>query len=343
MLRTAILGCGPRGAAHAAAYAAGVGAGSLQACCDLDLGRLEAFAARFSIPQRFADPAAMLRQVRPDLLHVVVGPEQRAAVLPVLLQERPRAVLVEKPLARGPDESAGWTDGCAAAGVPLFLNHHLRYHRPFAAVRAAIAAGALGRIEFGRGSCRGNLLEQGTHLFDLLSFMLGDPPVTWVLAQAEGAEGYAGNHSSPTYCAGVACFAPDLHVSFECGPPAGTWRREPVFWWNKGVEFVGERGRAGASTNHGWWVQTEAGLTGESVAYDPEDLRAQAALTESILRSLDSPQDHPAHIGTAGRSFDLVIAAQRSALLRRRVDPREPARDAELAALRAALEGAPRA
>lgn len=336
--RTAILGCGPRAAEHAAAYRAGVSGGRLVACCDLDAQRLEAFAGRFGIAGRFGDLPEMLRAVRPDLLHVVAAPRFRPALLEVILRERPRAVLVEKPLARRPEEGAAWIDGCRSAGIALFVNHQLRYHRPFERIRQVVESGALGRLEFGRGSCRGNLLEQGTHLFDMLSYLLGDAPVEWIFAQAEGAEGYASDHSAPTYAAGTAVFPNGVHVGFECGSPAGTWREEPVYWWNKGMELVGTRGRAGGSIHHGWWAQTEAGgLEGESVPYPEEDLRAQARLIETILAALDDPERHQAHARTARLSFDLAMAAQRSALLRRRVDPREPVADREIEGLRAAL------
>jgi len=339
-LRAAILGCGGRATDHAAAYAAGVQAGRLVACCDMNADRLQAFATRFSIPGRFSDLDAMIAAVRPDLLHVVASPAFRPAILDAVLRARPRAVLVEKPLAVRPEEAAAWVDGCRDAGVALFVNHQLRYHRPFLRVREILRSGALGPLQFVRGSCRGNLLEQGTHLFDLLLLMLDEALPEWIFAQAEGAGGYAGGHSAPDYCAGAACFPGGLHLGFECGAPAGTWRQEPQYWWNKGFEFVAERGRAGASTNHGWWAQTEAGLQGESVGYAAEDLYAQTMLTESILCALDRPEAHQAYATTARLSLDLVLAAQRSAFLRRRVDPREPVRDAEIEGLRSALGGA---
>jgi predicted dehydrogenase len=339
-LRAAILGCGPRAADHAAAYAAGVASGRLVACCDLDGRRLEAFATRFGVPERFGDLGEMLRRVRPDLLHVVTAPPFRPAVLEVVLRERPPAVLVEKPLARRPSEGRAWLEGCAAAGVQLFVNHQLRLHRPFARLREVVSGGALGRLEFGRGSCRGNLLEQGTHLFDMFDFVLDGRSPAWVFAQAEGAGGYGGPHPAPDYVAGVIVYADGLHVAFECGSPAGTWRQEPSYWWNKGLEFVGERGRAGASTNHGWWAQTEAGgLEGSPVPYAEEDLRAQAALTEGILQALLRGQAaaHPCHARRARVSFELTMAVQRSALWRCRVDPRGPLEDADVDGLAAAL------
>lgn len=339
-MHAAILGCGPRAVEHAEAYRRGVRAGVLRACCDVDVTRLETFAQRFAIPEKYTNLTEMLARVQPDLVHVVTSPPFRPAVLETLLAARPRAVLVEKPLARRPQECDAWVDGCRSAGIALFVNHQLRYHSPFIRVRELLMGGALGRLEFGRGSCRGNLLEQGTHLFDILDFVLQGRPAEWVLAQVEGGAGYGQPHSAPDYCAGAVCYADGLHVGFECGAAAGTWRQEPVYWFNKGFEFVGERGRAGASTNHGWWAQTESGgLQGEVVPYPAEDLRAQAALTESILEAIGDPEGHPAYATTARVSIDLVMAAQRSAALRRRVDPHERATDAEITSLRAELEG----
>lgn len=340
-LKTAILGCGGRAVGHAEAYAADVPTGSLAACCDMDEKRLDAFVGRFGIPERYTDLSAMLRMVKPDLLHVVTRPSFRPAVLEVILRERPPAVLVEKPLGHRPSEGRAWVEGCRDAGIQLFVNHQLRYHRPFEHLREIVQSGALGRLAFGRVSSRSDILDQGTHVFDLVDFVLNGTPAQWILAQAEGAEGYPRGRDCPDYCAGAICYGDDFHFGFECGAPAGRWRQEPQHFWNKGLEVVGERGRAGASSNHGWWAQTaDGGLQGDSVPYGPEDLHAQAALTESILRALsDKPQAHRNHASTAQAAFNLTMAAQRSALLRRRVDPSEPFPDTVLSDLRAALEG----
>lgn len=342
MLRTAILGCGGRAVGHAEAYAAGgVAAGSLVACCDMDEARLGTFAARFGIGGRYTDLATMLREVQPDLLHVVTRPSFRPAVLETILRERPGAVLVEKPVGHRPSEGWAWIDGCRAAGIALFVNHQLRFHRPFERLREIVQSGALGPLAFGRVSSRSDILDQGTHVLDMVDFVLAGMPATWVLAQAEGAEGYAQGRDCPDYVAGAVCYGEDeFHFALECGAPAGRWRHEPRHFWNKGLEIVGERGRAGASSNHGWWAQTvDGGLEGESVPYGPEDLHAQAALTASVLRALgDKPEAHRAHAAQAQASFELIMAAQRSALLRRRVDPRERFGDDVLRTLRATLE-----
>lgn len=338
--RTAIVGCGPRAAAHAVAYR-DVTAGSLVACCDVNEERLRQFGDRFGIQQRFTDIGAMLRAVQPDLVDVVTAPTVRWPVIEAILPHRPRAILLEKPLASRPSEGYRILNECQRAGVALCLNHQLRHHAPFQRLRDAVQSGELGAIEWARASCRGNLLEQGTHLFDMVSFVFDDAPADWIFAQAEGVGGFGTAHSSPSYAAGVLCLASGTHVSFECGEPAPTWRSEPNYWLNKGIEVVGTKGRAGSSTNRGWWIHAAAGLQGESASYGEEDDRAQARLTQSLLEALDAPAKIAEHLNSPARSqisFDLVMAAERSALLRARVPVAgERVTDDEIEALRAAL------
>ncbi|HEX6971489.1 MAG TPA: Gfo/Idh/MocA family oxidoreductase [Limnochordia bacterium] len=338
---TAIVGCGPRAAAHAAAYRH-VTAGTLAACCDIDEERLHRFGDRFGIERRYTDVTAMLSEVQPHLVHLVTSPTVRWSVIEPILATRPPALLVEKPLANRPSEGYRILDACRSAGTLLFVNHQLRHHRPFIALHDAIRSGKLGRIEWVRASCRGNLLEQGTHLFDLISALFDDAGAEWIFAQAEGAAGYEGPHSAPAYTVGAIRLAGGVHVGFECGALAPTWRNEPNFWLNKGIEVVGTEGRAGSSTNHGWWVQTKSGLQAESVPYDQEDDRAQGALIQSILTALDEPErvaDHPNNAERSQISFDWVMAAQRSALRRQRVPlGLERVADQEIEALKAALQ-----
>lgn len=339
-LKTAILGCGPRAVAHATAYK-GVKTGSLVACCDLNQERLSSFSNRFGL-QPFMDLGQMMETVKPDLLHIVTAPSVRWPVVEIALRYRPKAILLEKPLAPRPGEGYRILNACKAAGTHLFVNHQLRHHEPFQRLRAVVQSGELGPIERVVASCRGNLLEQGTHLFDLVSFVLDDVPAEWVFAQAEGVQAYQTAHSAPAYSVGVVCFTGGIHVAFECGATAPTWRQESNFWLNKGLEVIGVNGRAGASTNHGWWAQTASGYQAESVPYGEEDERAQGRLTETILASLaESPDAVAAHYNSPARSqisFDIVMAAQRSALRRAKVMLGEgPVEDSEIESLRAAL------
>jgi len=338
MYRAAILGCGPRAVGHAEAYAH-VTSGRLVAACDRDRGRLEPFCDRFQIEGRFTDLGQMLETVGPDLLHVVMTPE-RAEIFAQAAKVPPRAILMEKPLACRPSAGYAILHTCRRAGIPLFINHQLRHHQPFQRVREAILGEEIGELVGLRGSSKGRLLEQGTHLLDLLSFLQDDVPARSLLAQAEGAAAFRSSHPSPENMLISLRWRNDVPVIVESGPASASWRGETNFWLNKAVEATGTRGSVASSANHGWWMVTTRGSFGEERAYAPEDLLAQARLTEGIFRTFDDPGfKHPNRPEVSSIAFDLAQAAMQSAFERRRIAlPAPPVPDAVFDGLRAALE-----
>src|SRR5690606_5598774 len=152
-LRSAILGCGPRGEAHARVYQ-NIQQSDLVACCDMNNERLQNFSRRFNIEGAFADLQTMMDEVRPDLLHIVTSPTVRWAVVAAALRTPPRAILIEKPLACTPGEAKQIIDACRDAGVALFVNHQLRHHEPHMKLRDVVQSGELGEIEGVRASCK---------------------------------------------------------------------------------------------------------------------------------------------------------------------------------------------
>ncbi len=340
MYRAAILGCGPRAVGHAEAYAH-VTAGRLVAACDVDASRRESFCHRFRIEGQFADLREMLETVRPDLLHIVTTPE-RVEVTRLALQAPPRALLMEKPLACRPAAGYAIMAACEATGVPLYINHQLRHHTPFQRVREAILGEEIGELVSLRGSSKGRLMEQGTHLLDLLSFLQDDAPAQSVLVQAEGAAAYGTGHAGPDNVLISLRWRNGVPVVLESGPASATWRGEPNFWLNKAVEAVGTRGFIASSTNHGWWMVNDRGSFCEEREYGPEDLLAQARLTEGIFRTFDDPNfRHPNRPAVTSVAFGLMQAAMQSALERRRLTlPAPPVPDTVFDDLKAALTAA---
>lgn len=338
MYRAAILGCGPRAVGHAEAYSH-VTAGCLIAACDVDGDRLGAFCDRFHLEGRFTDLGQMLQAVEPDLLHVVTTPE-RAEIIAQAVQAPLRALLMEKPLACRPSAGYAILDSCREAGIPLYINHQLRHHTPFQRVREAILGREIGDLVTLRGSSKGRLLEQGTHLLDLLSFLQDDVPARSILAQAEGADSFRSGHPSPENVLISLRWRNDVPVILESGPASATWRGEPNFWLNKAVEATGTCGYVGASANHGWWMVNDHGSFGEERAYEPEDLLAQTRLTEGIFRTFDEPgYQHPNRPAISAVAFELAQAAMQSAIERRRIAlPAPPVPDTVFDGLRAALE-----
>jgi predicted dehydrogenase len=327
MYRSAILGCGPRAVGHAEAFAH-VRSGCLVAACDVDRGRLDQFCDRFDIQARFTDLREMVESATPDLLHVVTTPE-RTEIIEQVVALPVRAILMEKPLACRPSAGYRILSLCKQAGIPLYVNHQLRHHEPFQRVRDAIQAEEIGELVSLRATSKGRLFEQGTHMLDLLSFLLDDVPARSLLAQAEGAGSFRQTHPSPDNVLISLRWHNDVPVIVESGAASPAWRGEPDFWRNKAVEAVGTRGFIASSTNHGWWMVTDNGSWSEEREYDAEDLLAQARLTEGIFRTFDdSTYRHTNRPETSPIAFDLAQNALLSALEHRRIPlPAKPVPD----------------
>jgi predicted dehydrogenase len=335
--RAVLVGCGPRGSAHAEAYRH-VRSASLVACCDLDRGRLESVATAKDIPLRFSSVAEMMQAVQPDLVQIATPPTGRRRLVRQVLEHRPRAILLEKPLALRPEEGYGIVDDCRASGVCLFVNHQLRFFAPLERFRAVLRGGVLGTVRLVRATSAWSLLGQGTHLFDLVSYLFDDElEFDRVAAQTIGAaSGEDGVLDTPGYACGVVRCSGGIHLYYECGPGAPSWpghHQQP--WHQLGIELVGTRGVAGLSLNRGWWCHSATLVDQEWYVHEDEDDPAQARLVDSLLASLDRPDEHPNGPRRSLLSFGLVMAVQRASLHRAWTDPGERGEDEEIERLRA--------
>lgn len=335
-----MVGCGPRGEGHANAYRMAERA-RLVACVDADGSRAEDLARRHGVPAWSTDLAAVLAEHRPHLVDVCTSASTHGAVVEAALDFRPAVLLVEKPMTVLPEEGYRMIGRCEAAGVALIVNHQLRFLPPLRELRDILAGGALGVVRTVRTATRSTLLEQGTHLFDLIDFLLpGRLGSARVLAQTVGWERDAKLPDSPEYTAGVISCADDTRVFFECGPQAPEWTGRPNPWHQAGVEIIGTTGRVTWSLNRGWTCESATVRAENLYRHEDIDDPAEAVLLDSLA---PAPQlgsrlasSHPNAARVARRSFDLVMAAQASSLRRDWVDVQRHVDDDTIAALREA-------
>lgn len=333
-----LVGCGPRGEGHAAAYGMADKA-ELVACVDADGARAEDLARRHGVPAWSTDLAAVLQHHRPLLVDVCTPAATHGAVVEAALPFHPAVLLVEKPMTVAPEEGYRMIGRCEAAGVPLIVNHQLRYLPPLQELREIIAGGALGVVHTVRTATRCTLLEQGTHLFDLIDFLLpGRLGSARTLAQTVGRERDPRLPDSPEYAAGVVACADGTRIYFECGPQAPEWPGRPNPWHQAGVEIIGESGRIRWSLNWGWTCDTATVRAERLYQHEDVDDPAEATLLDSLA---PGPQHasrlmngHPNSARVARRSFDVVMAAQYSSLRRDWVDVQGHVDDEAIAALR---------
>jgi UDP-N-acetyl-2-amino-2-deoxyglucuronate dehydrogenase len=209
MTTAAVVGCGDISVVHLQAISEIDGV-DLVGVCDVDLTTAAVAAERYGVPS-FADHGELLRDLRPDVVHVCTPHDQHA---PVALDSLAAGthVLLEKPLAHR--RAAAEQIAEAAARHPelkvgvCFQN---RYNPTTLAIRQLLDSGTLGAVLGGSASVLwrrtaeyyrsrpwrgeqarsggGVLINQAIHTVDLMQWLLGE------VTSVHGDIGHYGAHT----------------------------------------------------------------------------------------------------------------------------------------------------
>jgi predicted dehydrogenase len=175
----------------------------LVAIADIELAKAATVADRFKIPSFYRDPEKLLARDDIDAVHVNVPTNAHMAMTLAALSAG-KHVLVEKPIARKAAEAQRMVDAAAKAKRTLMAAMNLRFRPDSATLRNLIEAGELGRIISVRGrwlkkkdrwsrspwlgngriSGGGVLMDLGIQILDVCWWILGNPHVKRVVAQA---------------------------------------------------------------------------------------------------------------------------------------------------------------
>jgi len=286
-----LVGCGPRGREHAEALREVAGL-ELRAVCDLDPERRERAAADFGVPG-LADLEEGL-DTAPAIVVLATAPSGRAALAQRAAAAGARALLVEKPMALRMDEGRALVETCERAGTLLAVGHQLRHARELERVRELVAQGAVGEVEFVRGACFGNLLDQGPHLLDAMRWLQDGSPVRWAMAQrgdaataglsADALAPESAAHPAPSWVACHLAFDSGVRGALEAG---GLYQRGPATvddWLGQRLVVVGTEGMAECRVAHGWRVVSADGRPTRQGRTGVEDYRAATRALHADLR-----------------------------------------------------------
>jgi predicted dehydrogenase len=181
-LTAAIVGYGRRGEEHAAALGQVEGV-SLGGIADPAEARRDQAERDLGI-SAFADVDQLLSEIRPEIVLVVTPADVRVEPVERVAQAGSvQAIMVEKPLAHSMAEAVSMVAACDREGIVFVVGHQLRFVPSFLALKEVIDSGGLGAIEFIRGSCFGDLLDQGPHLIDTIRWLTGGRRVLWAMSQ----------------------------------------------------------------------------------------------------------------------------------------------------------------
>ena len=141
-LRIAILGAGTMGRRHID-YVNASGECQLVAICDPDSG-VAKLAAKNEVPL-FHDEYEALDLAAPDGA-IIAAPTILHEELALACIRRGIVPLVEKPITAALDEGQRLVDDAAAAGVPVLVGHHRRYHPRIKRLWKLVKEGAIGSL-----------------------------------------------------------------------------------------------------------------------------------------------------------------------------------------------------
>jgi len=141
------------------------------ACVEPDAGRRAAFMQRWDVGLGFASMAEV--DGRFDVISLCSPTSAHAGQLAQALTLKPALVFCEKPVTPHVQQTEALVRACAEAGVPLAVNHTRRWAPDVQILAAELKAGAWGAVRSATGTYNKGVLNNGSHLVDLLHMLLG--------------------------------------------------------------------------------------------------------------------------------------------------------------------------
>ncbi|WP_191058487.1 Gfo/Idh/MocA family protein [Geminicoccus harenae] len=332
-LRVAMVGCGFFARNHLLAWHH-LPDVDLEGVCDLDRGRAEAFADLIEEqggrrPAVHTDLAAMLAELRPDLVDVVTTMESHEALVGICA-EAGVATICQKPFAPDLATVRRIVTKAEAAGIALMIHENFRFQGPMMAVRRCLDEGRIGTPLAARLSWRCGfdvfkgqpylarverlvLLDLVIHLFDLARFLFGD--VARILARTQRVrQGIAGEdgavcllqHENGTICEVLGSY----HTRIDPDPFPQTL-----------IRIDGTQGHLEVGHDYALAIRTAAGTERRSIAPVAPDWGdpVWAMVQESVLntqahfvQAVQSGQEAATSARDNEKTFALVEAAYRS-------------------------------
>jgi predicted dehydrogenase len=295
----------------------------LVAACDMDAKRLRNAGAKFGVPGLYTDLDDMLRNEKPDVLHIVTPPTIREGPVEQAGRAGVKGIIIEKPVALNGPQAATIAALAKQYGLKIAVNTQRRYASNCQALRGILAENRIGDVLFVRGAARGNILSMGPHLLDLLEFFLNDLPPKTIWACAHGMNGYDYKHPAPAKILARYVYPNGVTAYIEDAEDAVCTPGETSFWQHHRLDFWGSKGRAWYVQNHTWGYQAEGMATPvvEAVPWSDEDLTGQRGLTRAMGEWLaDDQRPHGNRLENSLLQFNMFMATMLSIHERRPVE-----------------------
>lgn len=321
---------------HAGAFAQH-GGFEVTACVEPDAARRAAFMQRWGVVQGFdalSDVAAAQRAGSFDVISLCSPTAAHATHLEAALALRPRLIFCEKPVTPTVVQTAALVTRCVRARVPLAVNHTRRWAPDVQRLAAELRNGAWGALRSAVGTYNKGVLNNGSHLVDLLHQLLG--PLTLLQSGVAVADFWPDDPTVPALLqteTGVPVHLATAHAGdaalFElqlvCEKAVITMENGGLQWRVRRVinspHFAGYRVLDAGQTTEGDYLQATAAavhnlyqhlLDGTALASTGHTALAAQRLCDQIRRKAPMERARWASWSApAGFSLDMPVRAER--------------------------------
>jgi predicted dehydrogenase len=284
---------------HAGAYVRD-GRFKIVACVDPDGDRRSAFANAWKVPTAFGAIDAVSHEAGTyDVVSVCSPTECHAHDVEVALELRPKLIFCEKPVATSVAQTARLLEKCAGAGVALAVNYTRRWDPEVCRIQTDLRAGRLGPLRAAVAFYNKGILNNGSHMVDLLHMLIG--PLKVLRAGKPVNDYLEGDPTIPVWLEGpnevpiylVGGYADDYAI-FE-------------------LQMIFSAGALAMEDNGMQWRERRAETSSKFIGYRAlqSDVRTPGKYDRSMLRAVDNIHRAVSRGDALASSGETALEAQR--------------------------------
>jgi predicted dehydrogenase len=196
---------------HAGAYTRD-GRFNLAGCVEPDVSRRAEFMQQWLVPEGYADISGLASHVgRYDVISICSPTSEHYLDVKSAIVLKPKLIFCEKPVTPSALQTAELVECCKVAGVVLVVNYTRRWDADVMRLRDELRAGVWGAIRSVTGVYTKGILNNGSHMIDLLHMLFGKLEVRSV-----GKPVLDLSPDDPTIPAFLECMN-NINVQISCG------------------------------------------------------------------------------------------------------------------------------
>jgi len=270
----------------------------LVAAADINESALNAFGERWGMKALYTDYREMLQREQLDIVSVAAISRLHHEMTLEAAKHRVKGIFLEKPIAHSLQEADEMIAACRQAGIKVAINHTRTFDPYYRAAKALMDKGEIGELRAVLSTWKEGFSFGGSHLFDLLNYMLGSE-AEWVFCHLDEDRTVVdpGGDVYIVYKNGVRAH---VHMPKVTSAPAA-------------VDFLGTEGRIHLGTyKFQWWkVERPDGRVVTSERPFPGRHDGQSGMytaVDEIVNAIETGGETASNLEAGRKSLEVTVA-----------------------------------